>query len=146
MGERQRTPEGIPRELASFYPTTHTTSLRNSYHRVDKLGFQTSHANFVHELSDKGGVLALLGIPHHPKRQRRADKDRDIVARDAMLWTTCRWENGKKLEEILRNGFFGRSKHNHVDWDISLRWGRGGCSSADYWDRFNSREPQTALV
>lgn len=73
----------------------------NPYHRVDKLGFQPPHANFVHEFPDEGGVLALLRIPHHPKRQRCADKNGDVVARDALLRATRNKEmlTSRKLKE-----------------------------------------------
>lgn len=57
-----------------------------SYHRVDELGFQSSHANLVDEFSDEGGVLSFLLVAHHAKHQRSADQNRDVIARDAMLW------------------------------------------------------------
>lgn len=70
----------------SMVPTNETEKSGGPYHGVDELGFQSSHANFVNELVDKGGVFASLRVAHHPKHQCSADQYRDVVASDAMLF------------------------------------------------------------
>lgn len=65
--------------------TTLLVHARGPYHRVDELGFQSSHANLVDELSDEGGVLSFLRVAHHPEHQRGPDQYRDVISRDAML-------------------------------------------------------------
>ena len=73
-----------------------TTGKERTHHRVDELGFQSSHANLVHEFPDEGGVLSSLGVAHHPKHQRRTNQNGDVVARDALLSGRSRcWDEDK---------------------------------------------------